>query len=312
LSAISGSRRGGGNNRVHLNGWQRHQETQGRRICSTSTNQHKSLLCVKESIKSMTNAKNKLALAISGAIMLASGATTVVLSNDMASDDLSSSQILQKAQANYASLTSYSDEGQIVATMSTTTITTSFTIRLARPNYYRIEWEQTIEPSYSTTKTQVQVVWSLGVGNFLEMGDGPQNEETRYIALAKATEISGGAAGTIPRTFFNMQWGDPLGGSVFSENRQTDEKVGPVDCYVFTRKLDDQTRTLWIGKRDFLIHQVRTVTTADAMQVLLNRAVKGNHQIISDIHGFTTTETHTHIVVNKQFLRSDFVPANGE
>ena len=260
----------------------------------------------------MTNAKIKLALGISGAIMLASGATTVVLSNDMAGDDLSSSQILQKALANYALLTSYSDEGQIVATMNATTITTRFTIRLARPYYYRIEWEQTIEPSDSTTKTQVQAVWSLGVGNFLEMGDGPHYEETRGIALARANEISGGAAGTIPRTFFNMQWGDPLAGSVFSENRLTDEKVGPVDCYVFTRKMHDQTKTLWIGKRDFLIHQVRTVTTAEAMQALLNRAAQGNHEIISDPHGFTTTETHTHIVLNRQFLRSDFVPENGE
>jgi hypothetical protein len=236
----------------------------------------------------------------------------VALSKDTASDDLSSSQIFQKAQANYASLTSYSDEGRVVATMSDTTITTSFTIRLARPNYYRVEWEQTIESFYPTHNTRAQAVWSLGVGSFLEMGDGPQNEETRDIALAKAAEISGGAAGTIPRTFFNMQWGDRLGGSVFSENRQTDEKVGPVDCYVFTRKLNDQTRTLWIGKRDFLIHQVRTVTTAEAMQVLLNRAVKGHNEIIPNIHGFTTTETHTHIVVNEQFLRSDFVPENGE
>lgn len=260
----------------------------------------------------MTNTKIKLALRISAAIVLASGATPVALSKDTASDDPSSSQIFQKAQANYASLTSYSDEGRIVATMSDTTITTSFKIRLARPNFYRVEWAQTIESFYPTHNTQAQAVWSSGAGNFLEMGDGPQNEETRFIALAKATEISGGAAGTIPRTFFNMQWGDPLGGSGFSENRQTDEKVGPVDCYVFTRKLQDQMRTLWIGKRDFLIHQVRTVTTAEAMQTLLNRAVTGHHETIPDIHGFTTTETHTHIVVNEQFLRSDFAPENGE
>ncbi|MGA2685215.1 MAG: hypothetical protein ABSF51_09195 [Verrucomicrobiota bacterium] len=260
----------------------------------------------------MTNAKIKVALVISAAIMLASGSTTVVLSSDKAGDDLSSSQIFQKAQANYASLKSYSDEGQIVATMNDTTVTTRFTIRLARPGYYLIEWGQTIESSYSTTKTQAQAVWSLGEGSFLEMGNGPQDEETRNSALAKAAEISGGAAGTIPRTFFNMQWGDPLGGSVFSENRQPDEKVGIVNCYVFSRQLQGRTRTLWIGKRDFLIHQVRIVTTAEAMRALLARAVTGSHEIISDLHGFTTTETHTSIVVNKQFLRSDFVPVNGE
>jgi outer membrane lipoprotein-sorting protein len=260
----------------------------------------------------MTFAKIKLAVVISVAIMLASGATTVVLSNDMAGDSLAPGQIFQKAQEKYASLTSYSDEGQIVATMNDTTITTTFAIRLARTNFYIIEWQQNTESSYSTNNTLTQAVWSSGAGNFLEMGKGPQNEESQDIALAKATELSGGAAGAIPRTFFNMQWGDQLDGSGFYENRQTDEKVGGISCYVFTRELPGRTRTLWIGKQDFLIHQIRTVTTAEAMQAMLARVAKGDHEINSDIHSFTSTETHTNIVVNKWFLRSDFIPSNGE
>ena len=144
----------------------------------------------------MTCATIKSALHISVAIMLVSGATTAVRANDAAGDNLSPGQIFKKAQENYASLSSYSDEWKIVATMNDTTTTTTFTIRLARTNFYQIEWEQTIESSYSTNNAEAQGVWSSGAGNFLEMGRGPQNEESRDIALAKATEISGGAAGT--------------------------------------------------------------------------------------------------------------------
>jgi hypothetical protein len=35
-------------------------------------------------------------------------------------------------------------------------------------------------------------------------------------------------------------------------------------------------------------------------------------EMMSDLPGFTLTETHANIVENKQFLRSDFVPSNGE
>jgi hypothetical protein len=161
----------------------------------------------------MTSAKLKLAFGISAVIMLASGATTVALSSDAVGDNLSPNEIFKKARENYASLTSYSDEGKIVTTMNGTIITTAFTIRLARTNFYYIEWEQYSEPPDSAESPFFQAGWSAGAGNFLEMGNGPPNEKSQDIALAKAAEISGGAAGTIPRTFFNLEWGNQLGGS---------------------------------------------------------------------------------------------------
>ena len=69
------------------------------------------------------------------------------------------------------------------------------------------------------------------------------------------------------------------------------ENVGAVSCYVFTKGVLGQTNTLWIGKQDFLIHQVRTIINMEAMP------------------GFAATETHTNIVVNRKFTRSDFVPS---
>src|SRR5476651_2259292 len=213
---------------------------------------------VKGTLKIMTYAKLKLAIGITAGMLLASGAATVVLSSDGTGDNLQTSEIFKKAQDTYAALTSYSDEGKTVATLNGTTITTTFKIRLARPNLYQIEWEQeqTSESSFSTTKTKTQAVWSAGDGDFLEMlGRGAQKLKDKETALSGATGISGNAAASIPGTFFKMNWGNQLGRPVAGEKPQADEKMGAVDCYVFTDELKKGiTRTLWIGKQDFLIH----------------------------------------------------------
>jgi outer membrane lipoprotein-sorting protein len=263
---------------------------------------------VKGALKIMTYAKLKLALGISAAIMLAGGATTVILSSDRISNDLPSSEIFKRAQEKYASLISYSDEGKTVATVNGMTLTTTFTIRLARPNLYRIEWEQPVHSSY----TNKGVVWSAGEGDFIVMGDGDaQKQASRESVLSSATGISGNAAATIPGTFFKMNWGNQLGSSVLSDKRQTDDKVGDVDCYVFTSELKGTTKTLWIGKQDFLIHQVRNVTSAAAMKVALAEAAKHNPAMPARLQkiepqGVTSTETHTNITVNQKFSPADF------
>jgi RNA polymerase sigma factor (sigma-70 family) len=267
---------------------------------------------VKGTLKIMTYAKLKLAIGISAAIMLAGGAATVVLSSDGIGDNLQTSEIFKKAQEKYASLTSYSDEGQTVAILNGSTITTTFTIRLARPNLYRIEWQQNNESAFSTTKTKTQAVWSAGNGDFLEMGKGVQKQASQENALASATGISGSAAATIPGTFFKMNWGNQLE-SVSDEKQQSDEKVGDVDCYVFTSELKGKgtTKTIWIGKRDFLIHQVRKVTSAEGLQSALDAAAERNPEIAARLpkiksQGITSTETHTNIVVNQIFSPTDF------
>ena len=133
------------------------------------------------------------------------------------------------------------------------------------------------------------------------------------MALAGATGISGGAADTIPGIFFKLNWGNQFGDSVWSEKQQADEKVGDVDCYVFTSDSKGPTKTLWIGKQDFLIHQVRTVTSAEAMKTVLAEAEKRNPEMSALLHRFepqdnTSTETHGNIVVNQPFSNGDFVP----
>jgi outer membrane lipoprotein-sorting protein len=222
----------------------------------------------------------------------------------VADEALTTPEIFKKSQEAYAALTSYSDEGRIVTVTSGVALTSVFMIKLARPSLYRIQWEQLMASGYANKG----VVWSAGDGDFFTMdGSAARKEASRENALGGATGVSGGAAATIPGTFFKMNWGDQLGGPLADEKRQANGKADDADCYVFTSELKGTAKTLWIGKKDFLIHQVRTVTSAAAMKAVLDQAAKttGVHPQ-AEPHEITSTETHTDIVVNKEFLPADF------
>jgi hypothetical protein len=239
------------------------------------------------------------------------GATTRGISEDAPNAVLTQPQIFQKARDKYASLTSYSDQGKTIATVNGLTITTTFSIKLARPSLYRISWVQTNDSPYATTTTKPQSVWSAGDGDFLEMlGQGPKKQKNREFALSSATGISGGAAANIPGTFFKMSWGNQLGAFVSMAKQRADEKVGDVDCYVFFSESPGRSKTLWIGKQDFLIHQVRNETSAAAMQKVMDDAAKINpgapHPPNFVAHDVASTETHTDIVLNPTLSTSDF------
>lgn len=225
---------------------------------------------------------------------------------------LSAGEIFYKAEAAYAALTSYSDQGTTVAVLNGLTMTTTFKIKLARPNLYRIEWVETNDSAYSTTTTKPQSVWSAGDGDFLDMlGQGPKKQTNREMALSSATGISGGAAATVPSAFFKTQWGNHLSGAERSDKRQADERVGDTDCCVLASTSKGTTSMLWIGKQDFLIHQFRRVTSAAAMKTALDEAAKVNPTLAAHMPAIapsdlTSTETHTNIVVNQKLAPSDF------
>jgi outer membrane lipoprotein-sorting protein len=249
---------------------------------------------------------SRLTLGISLAITLASGAMTEAFSGEEVGDHFSPSQIIKRAEEAYASLVSYSDEGQTIVDSGGNA--TTFTIRLARTNFYLIEWEKNDESSFVPLAQHVQAVWSSGGGNYFEAESGVQNELSRDFALGHAAAPSGGASAIIPMTFFDMQleWGETFGAPELKENRQADEKVRGVECYVITGESQGLTKTLWIGKQDYLIRQIRTMVSTDALRADIANWVPA---ITPSIHGFTWTETHTNIVVNKRFVRTDFIPS---
>jgi RNA polymerase sigma factor (sigma-70 family) len=241
------------------------------------------LTLVKGTTQIMNWIKLKLALGVTGAVLLAGAVATVAVSHDGVGNKNSvaaAQKIAKKSQEAYAALTSYSDNGTTVAQNDTAPQTTTFNIRLQRTNLYRIDWAQSNQ--FMTTRG---VVWSDGTGDFMEMGvDGqkkgdPQKMKDRRMALASATGVSSQAAATIPAAFFKENWGDvlalPASGRA-DAGTVADEKVGDVDCYVITNSIDPKslsnqgelpdgkgrigktTTKLWIGKKDYLIRKSET------------------------------------------------------
>jgi hypothetical protein len=261
--------------------------------------------------KGKINTKTKIMFGVGIAVLLASGAPPPTLADELVGDGLSPAQIFRNVEESYASLTTYSDEGCVVIA-NDDDILINFTTRLARTKFYRIEWKQTDESSDQTRNASTCGVWSSGAGDFLQAERGVQPQGNREIALAHAADFSGGATATIPRLFFNMRWGDQgmlLDDLALSEKRQADEKMGNISCYVFTGGSQGQTNTLWIGKQDFLVHQVRRVISADAMREIAARVPRMGPELFPAMHGFTLTETHTNIVLNRKFSRADFIPS---
>ncbi|HTY88131.1 MAG TPA: hypothetical protein VMB80_11745 [Candidatus Acidoferrum sp.] len=246
------------------------------------------------------------------AILLASNATSVGLAGETNSDELSTAQIFKKVQETYDAMTSYSDEGRVVAAVDGDATVTFifFTTRLTRPDFYLIEWNRTGEPSRSTRDASNQGVWSSGAGNFLQAECGVKLQGSRELALANAAAGSGGATATIPWLFFPQprDGEEQLDDLALSGERQADGKVGDIGCYVFTRESQGQTNTLWIGKQDFLIHQTRTVISTEAIQAAMAKEPVGP-ELIPTLHGYTLTETHINIVLNRKFSRTDFIPS---
>lgn len=261
-------------------------------------------------------------------------------------EELTTAGIMDSAVAAYAALTSYSASGKTVSIIDMSgmslpdmpkppggttdsgkglkalaqatpqTVMHDFTIALARPGSYRIEWEQKTGPV-----TQRGAVWSDGTDNYLMMKPEQYSKvQGRDMALAAATGISGGAANTVPSAFFGT--GTNILKTLQDLSRRPDERVSDEDCYVIEGTLaGTMTMVYWIGKRDFLIRQRQQVLggtmkmpemsddgirqslksmnqepTPEAIEKTRN-TMKRVAAMTSKIRG-TITETHTDIEVN--------------
>src|SRR5674476_282648 len=124
---------------------------------------------VKGTLKLMTYAKLKLAIGISAGILLAGGAATLAISQTSGDDKWTPQEIAKQAQDAYAALSSYSDNGTIVAEGGGSNIKTTFNIRLARPNLYRIDSIMMAGPNGLKG-----AAWSDGSGDYFDPGTGKE------------------------------------------------------------------------------------------------------------------------------------------
>jgi len=129
-----------------------------------------------------------------------------------------------------------------------------FTVKLGRPQLYKVDWEQRVAPDL----IMKGAAWSSGSGNFVAAAGQPKpfQPESTVMALAMATGISGGAAGTVPSAFFGF---DHSPFKLLSESvLAPDDIVDDDPCYVIQGDIGGQHVTLWISKRSGLLRQQRT------------------------------------------------------
>ena len=242
--------------------------------------------------------KVKILLIFCLALTLAAATLPTLAADDPAGP---AADIVKQSLAKYASLTSYSDEGATVSTLGKTIAKSYlFTLKLARTNLYQVVWRQAGEISGAT--------WSAGNGDFLWMGTGFELKKCkdRENALARATGVSGGVAANLPGTFFNMSWGGLLRAHQADFTRAPDDKVNDVDCFVLTHEANGRTNTVWIGKQDFLIHQIETDTSAKVVRAALEAQAQKNPEIRALLDSndpqvsedVKSIETHRNIVIN--------------
>jgi RNA polymerase sigma factor (sigma-70 family) len=308
---------------------------------------------VKGTMKTMTWLKLKFAVGAGVTALLVGGVAAVAVSQTERGDQLTPQAIAKQSLDTYVALASYSDSGTAVSEGGGASTKTSFNIRLQRPNRYRVGWTQT-----SGGYTSKGLIWSQGDGDFLVSGPAdqfataaPQELSSMQQAFASATGVSGSAT-AIPATFYRQNFGDVLGVPAAGRNpleKGQDENVGAVTCHVISYTVDANkftgqaktaaqkagslgttTTTLWIGRRDHLIHQSRTVTegmslklppmsdeqiksileaqnkpaTADAIAAFRARMEASMKQMQGG--KFIFTQTHENIVVNPTFALADF------
>ncbi len=189
--------------------------------------------------------------------------------------------IMAKFAAKYAGLTSVAVTGRVITDIDTSGgknpaaapqtaqmnydtgqagKVTTFSVRLAKPDLYRIEWSQMISDSF----TQKGAAWCSGQGDFLWLAGKKQPIPGGMdMALAAATGVSGGVASTLPPVFFQRQTNALK--SLQNLSLLPEEKIGDDLCYVVSGDLNGQTMIYWITK-DYSLKQ-RKLVLGGAMKI---------------------------------------------
>ena len=128
----------------------------------------------------------------------------------------------------------------------------TFTMALDRSGKYRVDWQQHMGNGTVVTGA----IWSDGKTHYLKLPgrESPIRQDNRMIALAMATGVSGGAAGTLPPVFYDTR-NNPFVAVGNAQSVGSGEIEGEV-CDCVTATLGHQKMTYWISrKRKVLLKQ---------------------------------------------------------
>ncbi|MBI3880405.1 MAG: serine/threonine protein kinase [Verrucomicrobia bacterium] len=174
-------------------------------------------------------------------------------------------ELLRKVDEKYGALSTFSAAGKNISQVTLasggtpTTLAHTFSLNLARPEFYRVEWTNVIMPGVTMTGA----AWSAGDGHKVLMNGKVSTFLNREMSLATATGLSGGATHTVPSLFFKDEESSLLK-SLTNATLLADESVGADLCHVITGDGPAGKYTLWITKKDLFLKQSRTAHAANS------------------------------------------------
>lgn len=208
------------------------------------------------------------------------------------------------------------------------TNTTEVSIKLARPDLFRIEGKMKTQAG-RMSMTNITAVWSPGKTNYALMmfgGGSFKNFMTvpeRRSAFMMSAQ-AGGLAMATPQMFFG-EAGD-LGKIITDWGQTEDDSVNGQDCYTLTAKMIGQKLKIWVRKSSYLILKSQitlggvisdadleaaidtfdTDTNKSPAQVAQEKKMaKQQAGMMAKIRG-TITETYDNVEMNPTLAAEDF------
>ena len=180
--------------------------------------------------------------------------------------EITAADVLRKMGDKYAALSTFTASGQVVSEATpaagdtATSDRTTFTLTLARPEFYRITWTNANRPAI----TRRGAAWFAGDGHKVMIAGKVGALLNRETALALAP-VSKVVALTVPSLFFK----DDANGFLQSLKNPTllpKETVDTVACHVVAADWGGRKVTLWITEKDWLLKRMQSKSDANSRQ----------------------------------------------
>jgi len=257
--------------------------------------------------------------------------------------------IIQKVLDRYAAIKTYSAIGELLTgvdhppgamgsipgmttemlqQMGEQQLKSIFTIKMARPNLYCIEWNNNIDSDLS----KVGNAWSVGDGSYgLILGKEKSFEKPLRALIWTASNM-----GKVQSSLFFDTSLNTLR-ELRDLSQQEDEQLEGVDCYVISGSRHRTTYTYWVSKKDFLIRRYKFVSGGDGKPIegpgheLTDETIKESFKamdkeatpeeiakmrtmltaanaMVSKVK-VTNTETYRNIILDQSISEEQFVPS---
>jgi hypothetical protein len=257
--------------------------------------------------------------------------------------------IIQKVLDRYAAIKTYSAIGELLTDVDTPLeamevmpgmtpemlqqlgerqLKSIFTVKMAKPNFYCIEWNKNM----NTNLSKVGNAWSVGNGSYgLILGEEKSFEKPLTALIWTANNMGRVQSSLFFDTSLNVLR------ELRDLSQQEDEQLEGVDCYVISGSRHRVTYTYWVSKKDFLIRRYKYVSGGDGKPIeggepeLTDETIKeslkamdkeATPEEIAKMRAMltaanamaskvkvTNTETYSNIILDQPISKEQFVPS---